>query len=95
MTLVTIRQTAGLSDSPNAAVAFDHQGSGFPITISDSFTEAEEARLRWYFEKHLKFPFTRQIQAREAAQSITTWLMYRTSANRVNYRYGLSNCRFT
>ncbi len=69
MPLITIQQTGDLAGSPNATVSFDH-GGGYPITISDPFSEAEKERLRWYFEEHLHFPFTRQVLAREAAASI-------------------------
>jgi hypothetical protein len=32
----------------------------------------DEARLRWYFEEHLRFPFTQPVRAREAAESLIT-----------------------
>ena len=33
----------------------------------------EEERLRWYFEEHLRFPFTDQVRASQAAQSVVAY----------------------
>ena len=72
MTRITIRQTAELNDSPNATLSFA-QGGGYPITVRNPFTEAEEERLAWYFEEHLRFPFIKQVIAEQAAQSVTAY----------------------
>ena len=70
MTHITIREQA--TDQRNALLIYDY-GEQFPIVISDPFTPKEEARLEWYFEEHLRFPFTRQVRAREAAASVTRY----------------------
>jgi tetratricopeptide (TPR) repeat protein len=72
MPLIAIHQTAELDESPNATVSFDG-GYAHPITISGPFSQAEEERLAWYFEEHLRFPFTNQVIARQAAESIVPY----------------------
>jgi hypothetical protein len=69
VTLITIRQTGGLLDQPNAEVSFDQQ-PGFPVTVRDPFSAEEEAQLAWYFEEYLRFPFTDQVRAQAAAVNI-------------------------
>ena len=41
--------------------------------MSDPFSAKEEKRLEWYFEEHLRFPFTNQIMAEAAAASIVPY----------------------
>jgi tetratricopeptide (TPR) repeat protein len=53
-----------------AAVSFDY-GPEYPIIVHDPFEEKQEGELEWYFEEHLKFPFTKKVRAKEAAASIT------------------------
>jgi len=72
MPLITITETGRFTDTPNATLSFDH-GAPSPITITPPVSEAEEARLRWYFEEHLRFPFTDQVRARQAAESIVAY----------------------
>src|SRR5258706_259846 len=81
MAVIRIREVPGSSDgsndsdgsnSPNAQVSFDH-GEEFPAAIQNPFSEAEEERLGWYFEEYLRFPFTRNVLAEEAAKSITAY----------------------
>ena len=72
MALITIREGSGSVGDHNASVSFEGQGE-FPIKVNDPFSEEEEARLAWYFEEHLRFPFTRQVDARAAADSIRTY----------------------
>ncbi len=58
ITLIEIREREQIADDEfSAEVVFDH-GAPYPITVKDPFTEAEERRLEWYFEQHLRFPFT-------------------------------------
>jgi hypothetical protein len=71
MPLITITETGRTTDTPNATVSVDHD-TPHPITVTSPFGDADEARLRWYFEEHLRFPFTQQVRAREAAESIVT-----------------------
>ena len=73
MTLITIRETGKAQDSPNAAVIFDRQGDGYPVTIANPFSPEEEKRMEWYFEEHLLFPFTDTVRAGEAAAAVKTY----------------------
>ncbi len=72
MTLITIRETGPANVSPNATVSFDRRGQ-YPITIIEPFSEKEEQQLEWYFERWLRFPFTKQMQAEEVAANIITY----------------------
>jgi tetratricopeptide (TPR) repeat protein len=73
MTHISIRERGtGHDGDMNAVVIFDH-GEEYPIIITDPFTEGEEKRLEWYFEEHLRFPFTHQVRAQEAASSISAY----------------------
>src|SRR6266567_5065421 len=72
MAVIRIREISGSSDGSSAVVSFDH-GEEYSITIKDPFSEADEQQLEWYFEKHLRFPFTRKVQAKTAADSINTY----------------------
>ncbi|WP_089718589.1 CHAT domain-containing protein, partial [Candidatus Entotheonella palauensis] len=72
MTRITIQQTGSFEVSPNATVQFNHRPA-YPITVTPPFRPTEEERLQWYFEEHLRFPFTRQVQAAEAARSVVTY----------------------
>ncbi|MCP4350826.1 MAG: CHAT domain-containing protein [Desulfobacterales bacterium] len=69
MPLITIRETADFNASPNAAVSFDRQGE-FPVTVNNPFSEEDEELLEWYFEKWWRYPFTKGVRARKAADSI-------------------------
>ena len=69
MPQITIRQTGNLGDNPNAELSFDGE-AGFAIQIKNPFSEQEEARLAWYFEEWLNFPFTQRVRAEEAAASV-------------------------
>ena len=69
MTQITIRQTGVLSVAPNAEISFDGE-PGFPVTVENPFSAAEEERLAWYFEKWLNFPFTDGVKAAQAAASV-------------------------
>ena len=70
MTHISIREQT--TTDANALLIFDH-GEQYPITITDPFSEGEEERLEWYFEQHLCSPFTQQVRAREAAESVTAY----------------------
>ena len=69
MSLITITETGSFTGQPNATLSFDH-GAPQPITITDPFSDTEEARLRWYFEEHLCFPFTDGVRAILAEASV-------------------------
>ncbi|MCP4113017.1 MAG: CHAT domain-containing protein [Desulfobacteraceae bacterium] len=72
MPVITIRETADFDASPNATVSFDRHGD-FPVTVTNPFSQEDEKLLEWYFEEHLRFPFTNQVQAAKAAGSIRTY----------------------
>src|SRR5438128_692833 len=68
MTLITIRERPN-DLTANATLEFDN-GQQFPLTITDPFTPEKEQDLAWYFEEHLRFPFTNQVKAQHAAASV-------------------------
>jgi tetratricopeptide (TPR) repeat protein len=72
MTLITIREHVGGSDSSNATIRFD-LGEEYPIAVHNPFTEEQEKRLEWYFEHYLYQPYVHQREARLAAESITRY----------------------
>lgn len=72
MTLISIREQPNGPDGSNATLSFDGEGV-YPITVTPPFSDEEEARLEWYFEQHLQFPFTQQVRARNAAASIASY----------------------
>ncbi len=71
MPLITIKETAGFDQSPNAIVIFDRHE--FPITVKDPFSAEEEERLEWYFETYLEFPFANQVEYKQAAESVKAY----------------------
>ncbi len=56
-----------------ATVQFDPQDAPHEVAIANPFSEQEEKRLEWYFERWLTFPFTDQVPAKEAADSIRAY----------------------
>ena len=73
MAVIRIREIPGSPNGSSAVVSFDH-GEEYPIAIKDPFsTTDEEKQLEWYFEEHLRFPFTRKVQAKAAADSVITY----------------------
>ncbi|MEW6349111.1 MAG: tetratricopeptide repeat protein, partial [Thermodesulfobacteriota bacterium] len=70
MTHITIREQ--LTGETNAVLSIDH-GEQYPISITDPLAKGEEALLEWYFEQHLRFPFTHQVRAQKAAERIKTY----------------------
>ena len=54
MTTISIREHGTLQPGPVVSI----DGQEYPITVADPFSEQEEKRLEWYFEEHLRFPFT-------------------------------------
>ncbi len=69
MPLISIRQRGAISAGPVVAI----DGQEYPTTVTDPFEPRAEADLEWYFEQHLRFPFTDQVRARAAAASITSY----------------------
>src|SRR6266568_274633 len=72
MATLRIYEVPGSPGDPNAVVSFDDWVE-YPITIMDPFPPSHEERPVWFFEEHLKFPFTQQVRAGEAAASITIY----------------------
>ncbi len=72
MTLISISEQSTTDDGWTATVAFDN-GPRRTIRVRDPFSPAEEKRLEWYFEQHIRFPFTDGVKAQEAAQSVTAY----------------------
>ena len=103
MYTISIHERGGETDSPNAAVSVNGEGE-YPVTVRNPFSPQEEARLEWYFEQHLRFPFTQQVEAQAAAASVTAYgesLFNQVFADRKAYaRYqealqsGVENLRF-
>jgi hypothetical protein len=48
-------------------------GFDYPTTITAPFEARQEAELDWYFEEHLRFPFTDSVRARQAGESVTAY----------------------
>ncbi len=69
MTTITVRQTGTLTVAPNAELSFDGE-SAFAVTLENPFNAVDEARLAWYFETWLNFPFTDGVKAEAAAASV-------------------------
>ena len=69
MTLISIRERSTGQDGSNAVLSFDNQGE-YPVTITPPFAEEDEQLLEWYFERHLRFPLSYQVKAKQAATSI-------------------------
>jgi len=71
-TVIRIREQSERDGNFHAAISFDH-GPLHPITVRAPFEEKQEQELEWYFEEHLRFPFTNQVRAKEVAASITAY----------------------
>jgi hypothetical protein len=73
VTLIKIREErARAAGDFEATISFNDEGD-FPISVANPFSEAEEARLHWYFEDYLSFPFTDEVKAKEAAKSVKAY----------------------
>ena len=72
MTLISIQERSQGPDGFQVALSFD-RGPEYHVPVRDPFAEKEEEQLEWYFEQYLRFPFLRQVQARSAKESITTY----------------------
>jgi hypothetical protein len=77
VTLIQIREERaaggeGEDGACRAVLSFD-QADEFPITVSDPFTSQQERRLEWYYEEHLRFPFTDRVKAGNAAASVVEY----------------------
>lgn len=72
MALITIEEVSSQEQQWSASVSFNN-GPRYPATIHDPFSPEQENELEWYFEEHLRFPFTNQVKAQRAATSIQTY----------------------
>jgi tetratricopeptide (TPR) repeat protein len=72
MTVIRIQECSEQAGIFQAKVSFN-QGPEYAITVRNPFSKEEEECLEWYFEEHLKFPFTNQVKAQEAAASVITY----------------------
>src|SRR5436305_1434605 len=71
-TVIRIQEQSEQDDGFRTAVSFDY-GPPYPITVRNPFTEEQEKELEWYFEKHLRFPYTKKVRAKKAATSIIAY----------------------
>jgi len=69
MATIRIQERAGGADEFQATISFKN-GPEYALTINNPFAQEEDDQLAWYFERYLRFPFTDQVKAREAAGSI-------------------------
>jgi tetratricopeptide (TPR) repeat protein len=73
MTLIRIAEQTGGDYGANAVVSFN-DGHPFPITVTDPCTGSDdEKRLEWYYEQHLRFPFTDDVLFKQVAASIAAY----------------------
>jgi hypothetical protein len=66
MEWIEIREDGGRPDGAVVRIG----GYEYPATIVAPFEAKREAELDWYFEQHLKFPFTDRVRARQAGASV-------------------------
>ena len=71
-TVIRIQEKSAKKNGFQATVSIDG-GPQYPITVRDPFEKKQEDELEWYFEKHLRFPFTQTVRAKDAATSLTTY----------------------
>ncbi|MCP4423653.1 MAG: CHAT domain-containing protein, partial [Chloroflexi bacterium] len=77
---ITLTQT-GAADNDvvgNAVASFTasvqfNNGPRHNIAVQDPFSPEEEAKLGWYFEEWLAFPFTGTVKAEKAAASVAAY----------------------
>jgi len=72
MATIRIQERPGGTDEFQAAISFNN-GPEYALTINNPFVQEEGDQLAWYFERYLRFPFTDQVKAREAAGSIARY----------------------
>src|SRR5216683_6697870 len=72
MATIRIQERAGGTDEFQATISFNN-GPEYALTINNPFVQEEDDQLAWYFERYLRFPFTDQVKAREAAGSIARY----------------------
>jgi hypothetical protein len=68
--LIQIRQVSTSDAAIEADIQFGATGQPHRISISDPFPRENYIELGWYFEEWSDFPFTNQIRANRAGESI-------------------------
>jgi tetratricopeptide (TPR) repeat protein len=48
-------------------------GYDYPTTIAAPFEAGQESELDWYFEEHVRLPFTDTVRARQAGESVSAY----------------------
>ena len=69
MSLIKIAERQGGPNELHVALSID-DGGEFVVGLALPFTPEEEQELEWYFEQRLREPFTGQVRAASAAQSV-------------------------
>jgi len=70
MLLITLREKIQLDEnSYDAELSFDH-GIPYPIMVKNPFSDKQEKLLEWYFEEYSQFPFIKQVEFSQAAESV-------------------------
>ena len=69
LTTSSIREIEEDADGNNTEVCLDG-GQRVRVKVTDPFTEEQEKLLGWYFEDYIRFPFTDQVDAQRASESI-------------------------
>ncbi len=73
MALISIEEVHSEGqDAFQAAVSFNN-GPKYLFTVHNPFSLEQEQELEWYFEEHLRFPFTNKVRAKNAAATITVY----------------------
>src|SRR5712691_6661843 len=73
MALISIEEQQALEPNRWAATLSFQNGPKYAVSISNPFSQEQEENLEWYFEEHLRFPFTEKVRARKAAESIPSY----------------------
>lgn len=60
------------NDPQKASLRFSN-GTEYAIDITPPFDDQQEQNLEWYFEEHLKFPFTNQVKFQQIGDSIKNY----------------------
>src|SRR5258708_2050640 len=82
-----IQEQSPHEDGFHATISFD-SGPHYSITLRNPFNDEQEDELEWYFEQHLRFPFTQTVRAKNAAAPAS-----RELSTLVNYQ--AAHCHFT
>ena len=68
MTLIRVAEQAREADGSFRARVSFQDGGDYDVTVADPLDAAQEARLAWYFEEHLRYPFLdREVAGRAVA----------------------------